>query len=275
MIFAIPFPMIDPVLIQIGPFAIRWYALAYIAGILLAWRYMLVLAQRASSGPGERDIDDFVVWATLGVVLGGRLGYVLFYQSDYYLANPLQIFFVWQGGMSFHGGVLGVVAALVMFALRRGVGLLALSDLLACATPIGLFFGRLANFVNAELWGRPSDLPWAMVFPRGGPLPRHPSQIYEAALEGVVLFFVMLALWRVARLRVRHGFLTGAFLCGYGVARMIGELFREPDAQLGFLWSGVTMGQLLSLPMIVAGLWLMARAKPPVASGPAESASKR
>lgn len=275
MIFAIPFPVIDPVLIEIGPFAIRWYALAYIAGIMLAWRYILVLMRRAPSGAGRKDIDDFVAWATLGVVLGGRLGYVLFYQFDYYLANPQQILFVWQGGMSFHGGVLGVVVALVVFARRRGLGLMALSDLVACATPIGLFFGRLANFINAELWGRTSDVPWAMVFPRGGPVPRHPSQIYEAALEGVVLFFVLLALWRVARLRDRHGFLTGAFLCGYGVARMIGELFREPDAHLGFLWSGVTMGQILSLPMIAVGLWLMARAKPSAASGPAGSASKR
>lgn len=275
MIFAIPFPMIDPVLISIGPFAIRWYALAYIAGILLAWRYMLVLARRTPAGPGQKEIDDFVVWATLGVVLGGRLGYVLFYQSEYYLANPLQILFVWQGGMAFHGGVLGVVVALVMFSWRRGLGLLALSDLIACATPIGLFFGRLANFINAELWGRPSDVSWAMVFPRGGPLPRHPSQIYEAALEGVVLFFVLLALWRVSRLRDRHGFLTGAFLCGYGVARMIGEVFREPDAHLGFLWSGVTMGQLLSLPMIAVGLWLMARAKPMAASRPGEDEPKQ
>ncbi len=269
MIFVIPFPAIDPVLVEFGPFVIRWYALAYIAGILLGWRYMLSLAARRPGRPNARDIDDVVVWATIGTVLGGRLGYVLFYKPAYFLANPEAVLFVWQGGMSFHGGLLGVLAAVALFTWRRGIGLPGLADLVACAAPIGLFFGRLANFINGELWGRPSDVPWAIVFPRGGPLPRHPSQLYEAALEGMVLFVGLWAQWRLTKVRERPGFLFGAFLAGYGVSRLIVELFRQPDAHLGFLLAGATMGQLLSLPMIAAGLWLMARAKPAPAPAPA------
>jgi phosphatidylglycerol:prolipoprotein diacylglycerol transferase len=269
MIFVIPFPAIDPVLVEFGPFVIRWYALAYIAGILLGWRYMLSLAARRPGRPNARDIDDVVVWATIGTVLGGRLGYVLFYKPAYFLANPEAVLFVWQGGMSFHGGLIGVLAAVALFTRRRGIGLPRLADLVACAAPIGLFFGRLANFINGELWGRPSDVPWAIVFPRGGPLPRHPSQLYEAALEGMLLFVGLWALWRLTKVRERPGFLFGAFLAGYGVSRLIVELFRQPDAHLGFLLAGATMGQLLSLPMIAAGLWLMARAKPAPAPAPA------
>ncbi len=259
MSFVIVFPTIDPILVEIGPFAIRWYALAYIAGIVLAWRYMRALAPRHAGAVDALAIDDFIVWATLGIVFGGRLGYVLFYKPGYYLANPQEILFVWQGGMSFHGGLLGVAAALVLFARKRGIGLLTLADLVACAAPIGLFFGRIANFINGELWGRPGDVPWAMVFPYGGPAARHPSQLYEAALEGALLFLVMLALWRIAGFRDRPGRLTGAFLIGYGSFRFIVEFFREPDAHLGFLVGSATMGQLLSLPLIAAGLWLMAR----------------
>lgn len=275
MTFVIPFPAIDPVLVEFGPFVIRWYALAYITGILLGWRYMLSLAARQTGGPNARDIDDVVVWATLGTVLGGRLGYVLFYKPAYFLANPEAVLFVWQGGMSFHGGLLGVLAAVTLFARRRGIGLPGLADLVACAAPIGLFLGRLANFINGELWGRPSDVPWAMVFPRGGPLPRHPSQLYEAALEGMVLFVGLWALWRFTKVRERPGFLFGAFLAGYGVSRLIVELFRQPDAHLGFILAGVTMGQLLSLPMIAAGLWLMARAKPSPAPATKQRATKK
>lgn len=261
MIFAIPFPAIDPVLISLGPFAIRWYSLAYIAGILLGWRYMRALLPSRRGMPDEGALDDFVVWLTLGIVLGGRLGYVFFYKPGYYLANPVEILFVWQGGMAFHGGLLGVAGALVLFARRRGYNLLVLSDLAACAAPIGLFFGRLANFINGELWGRPSDVPWAMVFPNAGPLPRHPSQIYEAGLEGALLFVLLFVLWRVPGLRDRPGFVTGAFLAGYGVCRFAVEFAREPDAHLGLLFAGATMGQLLSLPMIAVGVWLMARAR--------------
>ena len=269
MTLAILFPAIDPVLVQFGPFAIRWYSLAYIAGILLGWRYMRLLAARQPNGPSAIDIDDIIVWATIGTILGGRLGYVSFYQPGYFLANPGEVLAVWRGGMSFHGGLLGVLVATIVFVRRRGIGLLGIADLLACATPIGLFFGRLANFVNGELWGRPSDVPWAMVFPRAGPLPRHPSQLYESALEGVLLFAGLWLLWRFTRGRDRPGFLFGAFLSGYGVSRMIVEQFREPDAQIGFLLGGVTMGQSLSLPMVAAGLWLMARAKPAPAQAPA------
>ena len=275
MTFVIPFPAIDPVLVEFGPFVIRWYALAYITGILLGWRYMLSLAARQTGGPNARDIDDVVVWATLGTVLGGRLGYVLFYKPAYFLANPEAVLFVWQGGMSFHGGLLGVLAAVTLFARRRGIGLPGLADLVACAAPIGLFLGRLANFINGELWGRPSDVPWAMVFPRGGPLPRHPSQLYEAALEGMVLFVGLWALWRFTKVRERPGFLFGAFLAGYGVSRLIVELFRQPDAHLGFILAGATMGQLLSLPMIAAGLWLMARTKPSPAPATKQRATKK
>lgn len=261
MTFVIPFPAIDPVLVEFGPFVIRWYALAYIAGILLGWRYMLSLAARQTGGPNARDIDDVVVWATLGTVLGGRLGYVLFYKPGYYLANPAEIVFVWQGGMSYHGGMLGVIGAVLLFARQRKISLLTLGDAVACAVPIGLFFGRLANFINGELWGRVSDVPWAMVFPHAGPLPRHPSQLYEAGMEGAVLFVVLFFLRRREAVRRRAGLLTGVFLAGYGVARTIAELFRQPDIHLGFLSGGTTMGQWLSAPMLAAGVYLMVRAR--------------
>jgi phosphatidylglycerol:prolipoprotein diacylglycerol transferase len=262
MTFVIPYPSIDPVLFALGPFVVRWYALAYIVGLLAGWRYVRWLAAHPPAVAGARDIDDFLVWATLGVVLGGRLGYVIFYQPGYYLANPLAVLAVWQGGMSFHGGLLGVVVAAYAFVRRRGIGGLAFADLLACAGPIGLFLGRLANFVNGELFGRATDVPWAMVFPRGGPEPRHPSQLYEAALEGAVLFLVLHVLWRQEALRRRPGVLGGAFLVGYGLARGFAEMFREPDAHLGLFWGGTTMGQWLSLPMLAAGAWLIWRAKP-------------
>jgi len=260
--FAIPFPAIDPTLVEIGPFAIRWYALAYIAGIVLGWRYALLLA-RTSPYPFERrTLDDFVLWVTLGIVLGGRLGYVLFYKPGYFLVNPHEILIVWQGGMSFHGGMLGVVAAIVLFARLKRIPLFALGDLVACVVPIGLFLGRLANFVNGELFGRVTDVPWAVVFPRGGDLPRHPSQLYEAALEGLVLFVVLLLVWRFTRLRQRPGAVGGVFLAGYGLSRFVVEFAREPDAHLGFLFAGATMGQLLSLPMVLIGLALIVWAKP-------------
>ncbi|MEL7525174.1 MAG: prolipoprotein diacylglyceryl transferase, partial [Pseudomonadota bacterium] len=195
-VFVLPFPAIDPVIIEVGPFALRWYALAYIVGIILAWRYMraLVLNDRLWNGgkrPSPVELDDFVLWGTLGIIIGGRLGYVLFYNPAYYLANPGEALAVWSGGMSFHGGFAGTVIAMILFAWRRGLPVWTLFDLAGCAAPIGLFFGRMANFINAELWGRPTDVPWAMVFPGAGPEPRHPSQLYEAALEGVLLFFVL------------------------------------------------------------------------------------
>ncbi len=260
-LFILPFPAIDPVLIEFGPFAICWYALAYIVGILLGWRYMrrIVVTDRlwgATPRPQQIDIDDFVIWATLGIILGGRLGYVLFYSLEFYLLHPAEILAVWSGGMSFHGGFLGVVIAMAIFSRRRGLSILTFFDLAGTAAPIGLFFGRIANFINGELWGRPSDVPWAMVFPTGGDEPRHPSQLYEAALEGVILFLLIrLATHRFGSLK-RPGLTAGLFAAGYGIARLIVEFFRMPDAHIGYLAGGLTMGMLLSLPMILAGLAL-------------------
>src|SRR5436305_11242235 len=243
MLLALPFPNFGPVLIQLGPFAIRWYALADIVGILIGWLYAraLVRNEKLWGGPPPMtvtDYDDFIVWVTLGIILGGRIGYVLFYNPGYFAEHPLEALQLWKGGMSFHGGVTGCIAAVVLFAKRRGISVLSLGDVTCAVGPIGLFLGRLANFVNGELWGRPSDVPWAMVFPGGGPLPRHPSQLYEAGLEGLVLFAALAILIRAGALR-RPGLIIGAFALGYGVARCIAELFREPDAQLGFLRGGL------------------------------------
>lgn len=259
---AIAFPTVDPVAIEIGPLAIRWYALAYLAGFILGWRYCLRLAGADAAPPTRRDVDDFLTWAVIGVILGGRLGYVLFYNLPYYAENPLQALAIWRGGMSFHGGLLGVVAAVALFARVRSIPVLALGDVIAAAAPIGLFFGRIANFVNAELYGRTTDVPWGVVFPNGGPEPRHPSQLYEAFLEGLVLFAVLWFLARRPEIRARHGLLAGVFFAGYGTARIVVEFFREPDAQLGFLLGGhATMGQLLSLPMVLLGLALIVWAR--------------
>lgn len=261
-LLAIPFPAFDPVAIAVGPLLIRWYALAYITGLLLGWRYIRKLCQYSPHPMSPEQTDDFLTWAVLGVVLGGRLGYVLFYQPGHYLADPLDIFSVWKGGMAFHGGAAGVILALFLFARKNKLSFLKIGDLICTAVPIGLGLGRVANFINGELWGReaPEDLPWAMIFPTGGQVPRHPSQLYEAALEGLVLFLVMALLWRNEKLRNRPGFLAGAFLAGYGIARSTAELFRQPDSFLGFLIGGATMGQLLSVPMILAGCGLMAMA---------------
>ena len=266
-LLAIPFPTIDPVLVEIGPLVIRWYALAYIAGIVLGWRLARRLAPLKPVAATPEQIDDFITWVTLGIILGGRLGYVLFYRPGHYLFHPLEILAVWQGGMSFHGGAIGVILAIILFARRHRLDMLALADRTTAVVPIGLFFGRLANFINGELWGRVSDVPWAMVFPHAGPEPRHPSQLYQAGLEGLALFALLMALvWNPA-IRAKRGFVAGAFLAGYGAARFVGEFFRQPDAHLGFLFAGATMGQLLSVPMIAVGAWLMLRARPePVAA---------
>ncbi len=224
---------------------------------MIGWRYCLRLTRRPPHLVQPKDIDDFLFWATVGVVLGGRLGYVLFYQPGYYFAHPMQILYVWDGGMSFHGGALGVLVAIVLFAHRRRISMWAFADIIVCAVPIGLFFGRVANFINGELWGRVTDVPWAMVFPRAGPLPRHPSQLYEAFLEGVVLFLVVNGLDRRTRIRERPGALSGVFLMGYAIARIIAEFFRQPDSFLGFVFLGFTMGQLLSLPLLAGGIILV------------------
>ncbi|GGB31245.1 prolipoprotein diacylglyceryl transferase [Tistrella bauzanensis] len=257
----LPFPDIDPVAIAIGPIAIRWYALAYIAGLLLGWRYVVALARRHPLGLDERAIDDLLVWVTFGVILGGRFGYVLFYRPDYYVDHLLEIPMVWKGGMSFHGGLLGVAVSMYLFARAKGVAPLTVGDLVAAAAPIGLFFGRIANFINGELWGRPTDLPWGIIFPMGGPEPRHPSQIYEALLEGALLFAVLWVIARKPSTWARPGLLAGIFLIGYAITRSIAELFRMPDAFLGFLAAGLTMGQLLSLPMFLIGVYLVLQAR--------------
>jgi len=265
-VLTLTYPAIDPVLLEIGPFAIRWYALSYIAGILLAWRYMVVLARRSPTGITKPHLDDFIVWATLGVVLGGRLGYVVFYKAGYYLDHPLEAFAVWQGGMSFHGGLLGVIFSIWLFSRLRGYSWIAICDIVACTAPIGLFLGRIANFINGELYGRVTDSPLGMVFPNGGPLPRHPSQLYEALLEGLLLLLVLSWLAYRPGIIERRGFLSGVFLIGYGIARPVAEMFREPDAHIGFLTVGSTMGQWLSLPLLAVGIWLVATSRKNVAA---------
>ncbi len=258
----LPFPSINPVLISIGPLAVRWYALAYIVGILAGWFYArgIIASERLWGGPAPLtlvDMDDFVIWITLGIIVGGRAGYVLFYNLPHFAAHPIDILKLWTGGMSFHGGVIGCVVAIVLFALRRGIPVLSLGDVTTAVAPIGVFLGRLANFINDELWGRPTDVPWAMVFPNGGPIPRHPSQLYEATLEGLALLVLLGVLARLGALK-RPGLVTGTFGVGYGLARIFCEFFREPDAQLGFLWGGLTMGMLLCIPLILTGIAILA-----------------
>ena len=265
MIPVLLFPQFDPVIVQLGPLSIRWYALAYITGLVIGWRLVRRFVRLAPVVATPLQVDDFLTWATLGVVLGGRLGYVLFYQPGVYLTHPAMILAVWEGGMSFHGGMLGVTIAIIVFCRRNAIPLLGFADRIAIVAPIGLGLGRCANFINGELWGRPAPdwLPWAMIFPRAGMVPRHPSQLYEALMEGVLLCAVMFVVSRRESVRARFGMLTGIFLCGYAVARITAEYFREPDAFLGFLAFGATMGQILSIPMLLAGIWLIVRARAP------------
>ena len=252
MTFVIPFPNIDPVLIGIGPFAIRWYSLAYIAGLLLGWLLLRRLAKRAPKVADEAAVDDFLVWATLGVILGGRLGYVVFYNFAYYFEHPLAVFAVWRGGMSFHGGLIGVIVATLIFCRRRGIDLWPFADRVACVAPVGLFFGRMANFINGELWGKPTDVPWAFNINGVG---LHPSQLYEAALEGFLLFAI---LWIYSAKPRPQLAVSGMFLLFYGVFRFGVEFYRVPDAHLDYLALGwVTMGQILSAPMIIIGALLL------------------
>jgi phosphatidylglycerol---prolipoprotein diacylglyceryl transferase len=263
---AIAFPVFDPVAISLGPIAIRWYALAYICGIVLGWIYArsLLKNEKLWGGPAPislTQLDDFILWVTIGIIVGGRTGYVLFYNLPFFMQNPSAILKLWEGGMSFHGGFLGCVVAVMWFARRNGIPILSLGDITTAVAPIGLLLGRVANFINSELWGRVTDdsVPWAVIFPNGGPLPRHPSQLYEGFLEGIVLFAVLAVMVRMGALK-RPGLILGSFILIYALARITGELFREPDPQLGFLWRGLTMGMLLSVPMIFAGIVLIVRA---------------
>jgi phosphatidylglycerol:prolipoprotein diacylglycerol transferase len=251
---------LDPVLVQIGPLAIRWYSLGYLAGILVGWWYLLKLIDRPGAPMARRHADDMVFYATLGIILGGRLGYVLFYKPAFYFANPLDIVKLWDGGMSFHGGVIGTSLGIFYLARKNGLNWLRVHDYVACCVPFGLFFVRLANFVNGELWGRPTDVPWAVVFPSGGEVPRHPSQIYEAGLEGILLFLILWFLFWKTEARYQPGRLVGTFLLGYGVFRFLVEYVREADSHLVAFaqQTGLHMGQWLSVPMILGGAWLIA-----------------
>jgi phosphatidylglycerol:prolipoprotein diacylglycerol transferase len=257
----IAFPDFNPVAFSVGPVEIRWYALAYMAGFILGWRTCLALAGQRRTNPAPEYYDEFLTWAVIGTILGGRIGYVLFYQPDYYFAHPRDMLEVWHGGMSFHGGLIGVLTVSLLFTRLHKLSYFAFTDILACVTPIGLFFGRIANFVNDELYGRVTDVPWGVVFPRGGNLPRHPSQLYEAGLEGLVLFLILMGLSQIPAVRKRTGFLSGTFLALYAAFRFGIEFFREPDKQLGFLIGGATMGQLLCIPMFIFGVYLIVRSR--------------
>lgn len=250
---------LNPVLLQIGPFALRWYSLAYIVGILAGWFYLSRLLVEDAAPMTREHADSLVTWVTAGILIGGRLAYVLFYDLGAYLAHPLNVLRLWEGGMSFHGGALGVAIAIILFARRHRVDWLRIIDYVAMCAPIGLFLGRLANFVNGELWGRPTGLPWGIIFPGAGPLPRHPSQLYEAVLEGPVLFALLWCLFRFTGARRRPGLLCGAFVLGYGVFRFIVEFVREPDQQLVAFAAetGLHMGQWLCVPMILGGAGLI------------------
>ena len=267
-LFAImPYPEIDPIAFSVGPVDVHWYGIAYVVGIMLGWFYARRLIETPRLWAGEApmsrvQLDDFLVWAAVGIILGGRIGYILFYDFPNVAAEPLRAIQIWNGGMSFHGGFAGTTLAMLLFARRHRIPVWSLFDIVAAVVPIGLFFGRVANFVNGELWGRLSDAPWAVVFPQAGPFARHPSQLYEAGLEGIVLLAVLaLAIWRFGALK-RPGLVTGLFVCGYALSRITVEFFREPDAQLGYLYGGwLTMGMLLSLPMLAVGVWAIVRAR--------------
>ncbi len=264
MFHPLMFPQFDPVMLHLGPISIRWYAIAYIVSLLIGWRLVRHLVRRAPIVATVEQVDDFLTWAVLGVVLGGRIGYVLFYNLPLYAAHPLTAFEVWHGGMSFHGGAIGVAIAIFLFCRHHRIPILGFADRIAVAAPIGLGLGRIANFINGELWGRPAPawVPWTMIFPRSTPVdglivPRYPSEIYESIMEGVILFIVLYRMAKRETVRLHYGMLTGSFMVGYAIARFTAEFFREPDPQLGFLWLGLTMGQYLSLPMFVAGIALI------------------
>jgi phosphatidylglycerol:prolipoprotein diacylglycerol transferase len=251
---ALSFPALDPVAFYIGSLPIRWYSLAYMFGFLGGWLYARELVKRQPLGRiTTKHVDDFIIWIVLGVILGGRIGYVLFYNLPYYASTPTEAFKIWEGGMSFHGGLIGVAIAVISYALKYKIPVLRLGDLSAASVTIGLFFGRLANFINEELYGRVTDVSWGMVFPRGGEEPRHPSQLYEAFSEGLLLFCILFYVIRYTKISGRYGATFGIFLMGYGVARFIIEFFREPDVQIGLYANLISQGQILCIPMIILG----------------------
>jgi phosphatidylglycerol---prolipoprotein diacylglyceryl transferase len=251
---AIPYPDIDPVFLDFGLIQLRWYGLMYLIGLTAAYFLIKQKVARKALPLASEQIYDMVVFAAFGVFLGGRIGYTLFYNFSYYIHNPLKLLAVWEGGMSFHGGLLGTIIALLLFSKRRGIPAYTVADLAGAVVPIGLGFGRLGNFINAELYGRSTDVDWCMVFPNGGPACRHPSQLYEAVLEGLVLFTV---LWWIDRRPTPPGTIFWGFITGYGISRLIVELFREPDQHLGFIFGPITMGQMLSLPMVLIGITML------------------
>jgi phosphatidylglycerol:prolipoprotein diacylglycerol transferase len=251
-------PEFNEFAIQFGNFGIRWYALAYIAGLLIGFYLLKREANKADSVMPSVALDSLLNYVLIGIIAGGRLGYVLFYNASYFLSHPLDIFKIWQGGMSFHGGLIGVTLAMMLLARRHKIPVLAISDRVSMVLPIGLFLGRIANFINGELWGRITDVPWAMVFPHSDGAPRHPSQLYEAGLEGLVLGLVMIMGYRKGWLAYQ-GRLTAIMLIGYGASRYVIEFAREPDAHLGILFGVITMGQILCLPMLAGGLYLIMR----------------
>ena len=255
----IDFPQISPIMFSVGPLAIRWYSMAYLAGILIGWFIVSKYVKKYDIGFSKLDLEDLAFYVTLGVILGGRFGYVFFYggEDNPFLKNPLHVFEIWKGGMSFHGGIVGVITAIYVYAKRRGFSFFKVSDLVSLVVPIGIFFGRLANFINDELWGRQTDVAWAVKFPNGGYLPRHPSQIYEALLEGLLMFIILNLLWKKQFIRERCGIISALFVLLYACFRTIVEHFRQPDAQIGFFLGHITMGQLLSIPFVVIGLWVI------------------
>ncbi|MCH9807944.1 MAG: prolipoprotein diacylglyceryl transferase [Alphaproteobacteria bacterium] len=263
----IPFPAIDPVALQIGPLAVRWYGLAYASGLILGWLYIRRLLSEQTLWPADKqpmsadDADELLIWVTAGVIIGGRLGHVLFYQSGYYLSNPLEIFAIWKGGMAFHGGLLGTGLAMLSFARRHGVSIWPVMDLVSAAVPIGLFFGRMANFINAEVVGSPTDMPWGMVFPGWGNDPRHPAMLYEAALEGIALFLILRYATHSLKTLKLPGLTTGVFLVGYGAFRIFCELFKVIEYRIFVEGSSITKGMVYSVPMILIGAWFIYRAR--------------
>ncbi|MBY0281061.1 MAG: prolipoprotein diacylglyceryl transferase [Alphaproteobacteria bacterium] len=254
-LFTFAFPSIDPVLLSIGPIKIHWYGVAYIAGILAGWKYALYLARHYASDLKEKDFDDFVTWIVIAIIVGGRLGHILIYEAGYYFSHPLEILMTWRGGMSFYGGLVGVIIATLIYCKRRSINPFRFADVMAATVPIGIGLGRIANFINGELYGRVTDVPWAVEFPSGGFLPRHPSQLYEAALEGLFLFLMLGFVWHRTQLSKTPGRITGLFLMGYAVSRFLVEYVREPDIVYNVLSLSLTTGQLLALPFFIIGMF--------------------